>query len=1024
MTAPVRSPIDLAHPDHYADGIPHAVLAELRRSSPVVWVDEPASGTFAGGPGFWAVLRHAEVSHVSRTPADFSSWRGTSLLRDPRPSDVTVLRRMMLNMDPPEHSKLRKIVNRAFTPQAIRRQLFDSITRHARAVVDSVCEDGKIDFVTAVAAEMPLRVLADVLGVRTEDRHLLFRWTNTLVGFDDPEHGGDSKAFVAAFGEMFAYGRERSAEKRGHPTGDVWSTIVNAEVDGDRLSDDDLDRFFQLLVIAGNDTTRNLLSNTLLTLSEHPDQFARLRADLGLLPSALEEVLRFAPSVIQFRRTATRELELAGQHIAENDKVEINYASANRDETVFGDPDRFDITRDPNPHLSFGDGTHFCLGANLARLQARTLLAELFTRLPDIQASGPPTRLRSSFMNGINHLPAEFTPVPRASRPAVAPGFTAPEPKTAAVLPPSRERPFHGTPLLVLYGSNFGTAEDVAQQIADEGTRRGFSTRLAALDDHVDDLPREGAVAIATATYNGTPPDNAVKFTRWLTENEPDLTGVSYTVFGCGNREWADTFQHLPIFIDERMAALGARRLHDRGAGDAADDFDGQFERWDTQLWPAVGEALGVDVGEQVAATTAPRYRVEFVPGNRQSPFVAAFDARPMPVLISRELTSRLDGVTGHPVRHIELALPDDVHYEAGDHLGVIPHNGDALVERVTRRFGLDPAAHLWLHAAADDGQESFLPVGERITVRRLLSDYVELQEVASRRDIQTLLDHTEYPWTRDELAALLNPADDGRAYREQVLARRRSVLDLLEEHPTCQLPFAIFLQLLGPLAPRYYSISSSSRVDPRRCSITVGALTDRARSGRGDFEGVCSNYLCRQGTQQIVYGFVRDTASSFRLPTDPTRPLIMIGAGTGIAPYRGFLAERAAHAAAGTILGPALLLFGCRHPQADLLYGDELTELATAAQTQLACAFSRVPGLSRVYVQDRLRQLGDTVWPLLNDNALVYVCGSTHMSEGVRDALRDLHRERTGSDQAAADHWIAALNADGRYLVDVWASG
>jgi cytochrome P450/NADPH-cytochrome P450 reductase len=149
-----------------------------------------------------------------------------------------------------------------------------------------------------------------------------------------------------------------------------------------------------------------------------------------------------------------------------------------------------------------------------------------------------------------------------------------------------------------------------------------------------------------------------------------------------------------------------------------------------------------------------------------------------------------------------------------------------------------------------------------------------------------------------------------------------------------------------------------------------------------------------------------------------------MIGAGTGIAPYRGFLAERAAHAAAGTILGPALLLFGCRHPQADLLYGDELTELATAAQTQLACAFSRVPGLSRVYVQDRLRQLGDTVWPLLNDNALVYVCGSTHMSEGVRDALRDLHRERTGSDQAAADHWIAALNADGRYLVDVWASG
>src|SRR5205823_564756 len=240
-------------------------------------------------------------------------------------------------------------------------------------------------------------------------------------------------------------------------------------------------------------------------------------------------------------------------------------------------------------------------------------------------------------------------------------------------------------------------------------------------------------------------------------------------------REWTDTFQQLPAFIDERMAALGARRLHDRGVGDAAGDFDGQFEDWGAQLWPAVGAALGVDVGEPVGATTQPRYRVEFVPGNRQSPFVAAFDARPMPVLISRELTSR--------------------------------------------------------------------------------------------RDIQTLLEHTEYPWTRDDLAALLNPADDGRAYREEVLARRRSVLDLLEEHPACQVPFAVFLQLLGPLAPRYYSISSSPRVDPRRCSITVGALTGRARSGRGAFEGVCSNYLCRQGSQQIVYGFIRDTASAFRLP-------------------------------------------------------------------------------------------------------------------------------------------------------------
>ncbi|TMD91915.1 MAG: cytochrome P450 [Chloroflexi bacterium] len=1012
MTTSSGTVIDLAHPDHYANGIPYDVLAELRRTSPVVWIDEPATGAFAGGPGYWAVLRHADVSHVSRHPEDFSSWRGTSFLRDPRPADVAVLRRMMLNMDPPEHSKLRKIVNRAFTPQAIRRQLADAIDRHAREAVDAVCERGEIDFLTAVAAEMPLLVLADVLGVPGEDRGLLYSWTNRLVGLDDPEYGADPRAFVAAFTEMFAYARARTREKRANPADDIWSTIANAEVDGDRLSDDDLDRFFQLLVIAGNDTTRNLIANTLLTLSQHSDQLARLRADLSLLPGTIEEVLRFSPSVVQFRRTATRELELGGQRITENDKVLINYASANRDEDVFDEPDRFDITRDPNPHISFGDGTHFCLGANLARTQTRALLTELFTRLPDIEVSGPPERMRSSFMNAIKHLPARFTPVRRADAPIAIP-VRGPAPAPAAASEAGAPAagsaaPAHGMPLLVLFGSNFGTSEDVARQIADAGSRHGFDSRVAPLDAHVGDLPREGVVAIATATYNGTPPDNAVAFARWLSEDAPDLTGVAYSVFGCGNREWAPTFQDFPRFVDGRMAELGARRLHARGEGDAAGDFDGEFESWDNSLWPALGAALGIDVSA-LAPSPTPRYRIEFVPGSRQSPFVTSLAA--------------VDRVGVNQVRHIELALPDGLHYDAGDHLGVIPHNSEALVARVVRRFGLDPDAHIRLHS--DTGTaDAFLPVGERLSVRRLLSDYVELQDVASRRDIATLLQYTEYPWTRERLEALLDPADEGRAYRDQVLACHRSVLDLLEEHPTCRLPLPIFLQLLAPLAPRYYSISSSSRVNSRVCSITVGALHGPARSGRGDYHGVCSNYLFGQEAEEVVYAFVRDTASSFRLPADPARPVIMIGSGTGIAPFRGFLAERAALCADGVRLGPGLMLFGCRHPQADLLYAGEIEDLAHAANVQLACAFSRVPGLPRVYVQDRLLQMGEMVWSLLDQGGTVLVCGSTHMADGVRRCLAELHRERTGSDAATAEGWLRSLSAASRYLVDVWASG
>jgi len=1013
----ITAPVDLAGPGLYADGIPHDLLADLRRSNPVIWVDEPATDSFPGGPGFWAVLRHADVSHVSRHPADFSSWRGTSFLRDPRPSDVAVLRRMRLNMDPPEHTALRKIVNRAFTPQAIRRQLAEAIERHARAVVDDLCEQGQAEFVTSVAAEMPLRVLADVLGVPTEDRHLLYSWTNRLVGLDDPEYGGDPQAFLSAFTEMFAYARAKTEEKRAKPADDLWSLVVNAEVDGERLSGGDLDRFFQLLVIAGNDTTRNLIANTLLTLSEHPEQFDRLRADLSLLPGAIEEVLRYSPSVIQFRRTATRGLELSGQTIAENDKIIINYASANRDETVFADPNRFDITRDPNPHISFGDGTHFCLGANLARLQTRVLLNELLTRLPDIAVDGPPQRLRSSFMNGIKHLPVRFSPAqPRAARPAPTPVPAAAAPAAPAAAEVTA--PAHGTPLLVLYGSNFGTAEDVAGEIAATGVRRGFSTRIAALDEAVGKLPTEGLVAVATATYNGTPPDNAVHFARWLGEQGPDLSGVRYVVFGCGNREWAPTFQDFPRFVDTRLAELGATRLHERGEGDAADDFDGQFERWDAALWPTLGAALGVDVGEDADTAAGVRFRVEMMPGERHSPFVDNLDARPMRVLSTRDLTVPDGQVAAGRVRHIELELPDDVTYSAGDHLGVIPHNGAALVRRVTQRFGLDPDAQIRIHA--QDGGPSFLPLGERISVRRLLSDYVELQDVAGRRDIATMLAHTEYPWTRDALGTLLE--DD--AYREHVLAPRRSLLDLLEEHPACRLPFAAYLQLLRPLAPRYYSISSSSLVAPRTCSLTVGVLTGPARSGRGDFSGVCSSYLFEQTQGQVVYGFVRDTSTTFRLPADQRRPIVMVASGTGIAPFRGFLAERAAARATGTPVGEGLLLFGCRHPQVDLLYGDELTELAEAAGVQLACAYSRVPGLPKVYVQDRLRQLGDRVWSLLEDGASVLICGAAQMGDGVRAALVDLHRERTGGDAAAALAWLDDLVARNRYLVDVWASG
>ncbi|MFW6867009.1 cytochrome P450 [Nocardioides sp. CPCC 206347] len=1015
MTAALH---DVLTPSLYGSGIPHDLYRDLRREHAVVWVEEPATASFAGGRGYWLVLRHAEVSHVSRHPQDYSSWRGTSFLRDQRPSDIAVLRRMMLNMDPPEHTALRKIVNRAFTPKTIRAQLFDAIQRHAREVVDAICEAGETDYLATVAAEMPLLVLADVLGIPPEDRKLLYSWTNRLVGIDDPEYGADPQAFLSAFTEMFAYCRAATTQRRTNPTADLWSTVVNAEVDGEYLSDGELDRFFQLLVIAGNDTTRNLLANTMLTLSQHPDQLQLLRDDLSLLPGAVEEVLRFNPSVIQFRRTATRDLELAGQQVAENDRVVINYASANRDEAVFDEPDRFDITRDPNPHISFGDGTHYCLGANLARLQVHTVLKELFTRLPDIDVSGDARHMQSSFMNGIKYLPVRFTPASKRG-PLAAPNVDPASSVGAGEsqgLPVDVAVPEHGTPMLVLYGSNFGTAEDVASDLAAAGRRRGFEVRTAALDEAVEALPTEGVVMIATATYNGTPPDNAVRFAEWITASSPDLSGVRFSVFGCGNHEWAPTFQDFPRLIDDRLVELGATRVHPRGEGDVADDFDGDLQAWDAALWPDVARVFDIDLSE-VAPSTVSGLRIEFLPSDLANPFVQSMNARPMRVLEVRELT-RPDGpFLTRPVHHIELELPADLSYEAGDHLGVIARNSTALTARVADRFSLD--LDTWVRLDADNGLSTFLPVGQRVTVGELLSDFVELQGVAGRRHVTCLVNHTEDSETRQQLQGLL----DGDTYRDQVLGRRLSVLDLLELHPACRLPFAVYLELLGPLTPRYYSISSSARVQPDRCSITVGSLIDEARSGNGTFYGVCSNHLAEQQAGDVVHAFVRDTSSAFRLPSDPSRPVLMIASGTGLAPFRGFLQERAAAKEAGVALAPGLLFFGCRHPESDELYLGELDELAAAADIEIFRAYSRATDLDRGYVQDLVRQEGGSVMDLLDRGGIAFVCGGTAMAEGVRATLLELRSAMHGVTPDRAAEWMQNLTRDRRWLVDVWAS-
>ncbi|GIJ79587.1 hypothetical protein SAMN05443287_104104 [Micromonospora phaseoli] len=415
--SPVAQRPDVAHPQTYGVGVPHAEFARMRRDEPVCWVPEPALWRRGGagrmlsqGSGFWAVTSHDGVVAASRQPELFSSGRKGAFLPDPRTTaDLEQARQLLVNMDAPQHSRIRRLVTAVFTPRAIR-ALQDSVAAHAHHLVRRAVRRQECDVVADLAAELPLLVLADLLGLPREDRHLLHRWSNNLVGFDDPEYGGgDVEAYRRTFFEAFQYALEVAAQRRRSPRDDLMTLLATSEVDGRRLSDREFCSFWLLLVVAGNETTRHLISGAVLALLSDPAQRDRLSRDGTLLPEATEELLRWVTPIMQFRRTATQDTELGGRSIAEGDKVVLWYVSANRDARVFDDADTLRLDRDPNPHLSFGMGPHFCLGAHLARLEAQTMLRELAPHLARFEVTGPVVRLESNFVNGLKSLPGRFT---------------------------------------------------------------------------------------------------------------------------------------------------------------------------------------------------------------------------------------------------------------------------------------------------------------------------------------------------------------------------------------------------------------------------------------------------------------------------------------------------------------------------------------------------------------------------------------------------------------------------------------
>ena len=353
--------------------------------------------------------------------------------------------------------------------------------------------------------------------------------------------------------------------------------------------------------------------------------------------------------------------------------------------------------------------------------------------------------------------------------------------------------------------------------------------------------------------------------------------------------------------------------------------------------------------------------------------------------------------------------------------MSVLPRNDAALVEAVARRFGFMSADRIRLNVG--EGRRSQLPVGEVISIGRLLTEFVELQQVAARRHIQVMAENTRCPMTKPKLLALCGEDDEAtERYRSEVLAKKKSVFDLMQEHPACELPFHLYLEMLSLLSPRYYSISSSPAAAGSLCSVTVAVVEGPAQSGNGVFRGVCSNYLGGRRAGETVQALIRETKAGFRLPDDPKRPIIMIGPGTGLAPFRGFLQERASQKAGGTTLGPAMLFFGCRHPEQDFLYAHELKAFADQGICELQVAFSRGTG-PKTYVQDLIAAQKDRVWSLIQQGAVIFVCGDgSKMEPDVKRRLMDIFREKAGADEEAAERWIDDMGTQNRYVLDVWA--
>ncbi|WP_068426999.1 bifunctional cytochrome P450/NADPH--P450 reductase [Piscicoccus intestinalis] len=841
------------------------------------------------------------------------------------------------------------------------------------------------------------------------------------------------------------------AHRKEHPLPDGRSDILDTMLGatdpqtGETLSDENVRYQMVTFLIAGHETTSGLLSFTLYELLKNPEvmRAAREHVDevlgdryptyadlskLGYLDQILRETLRLWPTAPAFGLYPYEPTTIGGREggpaypLNPDESALVLTPSLHRDPAVWDDPERFDPDRfsferaktiPANAWKPFGNGQRSCIGRGFALQEAQLVLALMLQRFDlDWADPGYELKVKETLTLKPEGFFARFSV--RSDRSVQGPARgTDSEPVSDEV--PAVES--HGTPVRILFGSNAGTSESFANQVSRQATRLGYSPSVAPLDEGVDALPSEGALVVVTASYEGQPPDNAKQFVPWL-EAVPDgaLDGVRYAVFGCGNTDWARTYQRIPTLVDEQLERAGAARLLERGEANARGDFFGDFEEWHERLWPAIGSALGVAASPDVDAT--PQLSVDIIgPGREQ--LLRASDLELGQVVVNRELAD-LSKPGARSKRHLEIALPTGQTYRTGDYLAVLPLNPVTVIDRALARFDLAYDTRLQISGAATQ-----LPVDAPVLAGELFGSYVELSRPAGRRQVEQLAAACPCPPEKAQLLALA----DESTYESEVLGKRLSVLDLLERFASVSLPLATFLGMLTPLSPRQYSISSSPRWSADHATLTVAHLSAPALAGDGTYEGVASTFLAhsRPGTRIPVT--VRESNVDFAPPADLSTPMVMVCAGTGLAPFRGFIQDRALRAQAdGVTPAPALLFFGCDGPDIDYLYRDELQEWSRQGVVDVRPAFSAEPedgpdGPMR-FVQDRLWADRADVADLVRAGAQFYVCGEgQRMAPAVHETCVRMYAQAAGVSAEQALEWVESMEREhGRYVSDVFA--